>query len=56
MRDKKGYCGVDVDCDLGRFKARKKEIEVLYIFFGLHTANLVHMAERLTEQELAIAA
>ena len=42
--------------DLRRVKARKKDTEILYIFFGIHTANLVHLAERLKEQELAIAA
>ena len=42
--------------DLRRVKARKKETEILYIFFGIHPANLVHLAERLREQELAIAA
>lgn len=41
---------------LRRVKARKKETEILYIFFGIHTANLVHLAERLIEQELAKAA
>jgi|GEM_PF-4239040 len=32
---------------------RKKETEILYIFFGIHTANAVQLAERLMEQELA---
>ena len=41
---------------LRRVKARKKETEILYIFFGIHTANLVHLAGRLIEQELAKAA
>jgi len=41
---------------LRRVKARKKDTEILYIFFGIHTANLGHLAERLKEQELAIAA
>ena len=39
-----------------RIKARKKKTEILYIFFGSHTANLVHLAERLAEQEQAKAA
>ena len=39
-----------------RIKARKKKTEILYIFFGIHTANLVHLAERLAEQEQAKAA
>ena len=39
--------------DMRRIKARKKKTEILYIFFGIHTANLVHLAERLAEQEQA---
>ena len=39
-----------------RIKARKKKTEILYIFFGIHTANVVHLAERLAEQEKAKAA
>ena len=34
-----------------RIKARKKKTEILYIFFGIHTANVIHLAERLAEQE-----
>ena len=30
-------------------KDRKKKTEILYIFFGIHTANAVHLAERLAE-------
>ncbi len=41
---------------LRRIKARKKETEILYIFFGIHTANVVQLAERLMEQQLAEAA
>ena len=26
-----------------RIKARKKKTEILYIFFGIHTANAVHL-------------
>lgn len=33
-----------------RIKARKKETEMLYIFFGIHAANVVHLAERLLEE------
>ena len=40
---------------LRRVKARKKETEILYIFFGIHTANVVQLAERLMEQQLAEA-
>ena len=39
-----------------RIKARKKKTEILYIFFGIHTANVVHLAERLAEQEQTKAA
>ena len=39
-----------------RIKARKKKTEILYIFFGIHTANVVHLAERLVEQEQQKAA
>ena len=39
-----------------RVKARKKETEILYIFFGIHTANAVRLAERLLEQQRAKAA
>ena len=39
-----------------RIKARTKKTEILYIFFGIHTANVVHLAERLAEQEQAKAA
>ena len=42
--------------DMRRIKARKKETEILYIFFGIHTANVVHLAERIAEQEQAKAA
>lgn len=34
-----------------RIKARKKGTEMLYIFFGIHAANVVHLAERLLEEE-----
>ena len=39
-----------------RIKARKKETEILYIFFGIHTANAVHLAERLLERQETEAA
>ena len=42
--------------DMRRIKARKKETEILYIFFGIHTANVVHLAGRIAEQEQAKAA
>jgi len=42
--------------DMRRIKARKKKTEILYIFFGIHTANVVHLAERLAEQQETKAA
>ena len=33
--------------DLRLVKARTKLTEILYIFFGIHTANAVHLAGRL---------
>lgn len=33
-----------------RIKARKKETEMLYIFFGIHAVNVAHLAERLLEE------
>ena len=42
--------------DMRRIKARKKKTEILYIFFGIHTANVVHLAGRLAEQEQVKAA
>ena len=41
---------------LRRVKARKKETEILSIFFGIHTANVVRLAKMLMEQQLAEAA
>ena len=32
--------------DLKRVKARKKATEILYIFFGIHAANVVNLAGR----------
>ena len=42
--------------DMRRIKARKRKTEILYIFFGIHTANVVHLAERQAEQEQTKAA
>ena len=39
-----------------RIKARKKKTEILYIFFGIHTANIVHLAERVAELQETKAA
>ena len=41
--------------DLRRIKARTKRTEILYIFFGIHTANVVQLADRI-EQEARLAA
>ena len=41
---------------LRRIKARRRETEVLYIFFGIHTANAVLLAERLMERQQTEAA
>ena len=35
--------------DLRRVKARTKLTEILYIFFGIHTANVVRLADRIEE-------
>ena len=42
--------------DMLRIKARKKETDILYIFFGIHAANVTHLAERLAEQPKTKAA
>jgi hypothetical protein len=39
-----------------RIKARRRETEILYIFFGIHTANAVLLAERLMERQQEEAA
>ena len=36
---------------LKRVKARKKVTEIMYIFFGIHTANVVQLAARIVEQQ-----
>ena len=35
--------------DLRRVKAQTKLTEILYIFFGIHTANVVQLADRRAE-------
>lgn len=40
---------------LRRVKARTKWTEILYIFFGIHTANVVQLADRI-EQRARLAA
>lgn len=37
--------------DLRKIKARRKKTEILYIFFGIHTANVIQLAGRLEEKE-----
>lgn len=34
---------------LRRVKVRKKDTEILYIFFGIHAANAVLLADRLAD-------
>ena len=41
--------------DRRRVKARTKRTEILYIFFGIHTANVVQLADRI-EQRSSLAA
>jgi len=42
--------------DLRRVKARTKITEILYIFFGIHTANVVQLADRIERRaKLAVA-
>ena len=41
--------------DLRRIKARTKLTEILYIFFGIHTANVVQLADRI-EPRVQLAA
>lgn len=37
--------------DLRKIKARRKKTEILYIFFGIHTANVIQLAGRLEDTE-----
>ena len=39
----------------GWFSARTKRTEILYIFFGIHTANVVKLADRI-EQRVSLSA
>ena len=36
--------------DLRRVKARTKRTEILYIFFGIHTANVVQLVDRIEQR------
>ncbi|MCQ2160449.1 MAG: transposase [Bacteroidales bacterium] len=42
--------------DLRRVKARTKKTETLYIFFGIHTANVVQLADRIEKRAQSAAA
>ena len=42
--------------DLRRVKARTKQTEILYIFFGIHTANVVQLADRIEHRSSLAAA
>lgn len=42
--------------DLRRVKARTKRTEILYIFFGIHTANVVQLADRIEQMARLTAA
>jgi len=42
--------------DLRRVKSNTKITEILYIFFGIHTANVVQLADRIERRaKLAVA-
>lgn len=41
--------------DIKRVKARTQRTEILYIFFGIHTSNVVQLADRI-EQMARLAA
>lgn len=42
--------------DLKRIKARTKLTEILYIFFGIHTANVVQLAAGIEQRSQLAAA
>ena len=42
--------------DLRRVKVRTKLTEILYIFFGIHTANVGQLADRIEQREQLVAA
>ena len=42
--------------DLKKVKARTKKTEILYIFFGIHTANVVQLADRIEKRTKSAAA
>ena len=42
--------------DIKRVKARTQRTEILYIFFGIHTANVVQLADRIEQMARLVAA
>ena len=42
--------------DLRRVNARTKQTEILYIFFGIHTANVVQLADRIEQRAQLVVA
>ena len=42
--------------DLRRVKARTKQTEILNIFFGIHTANVVQVADRIGQRAHLVVA
>ena len=42
--------------DIKRVKARTQRTEILYIFFGIHTANVVQLEKRIEQRALLEAA
>ena len=42
--------------DLKRVKARTKLTEIMYIFFGIHTANVVQLVDRIEHRAQPAAA
>ena len=42
--------------DLRRVKARTKLTEILYVFLGIHTANVVQLADRIEQRARLVVA
>ena len=40
---------------LKRIKARTKQTEILWIFFGIHTSNAINIGQRITKSIAAAA-
>lgn len=50
-------CGMKMEhYDMRQVKARTKKTEILYIFFGIHTANVVKLAARIEQRSQLSAA